>query len=709
MLKFIDTPAIDSDLVHCELEHVSLDDFTSGFSEFLQARNESSDSETRRWLEISAKDRFSSTHRFDLPKWRWKLEHDNPKVAVQDWDGTMKAIGIDSYAYPATSRSEQVGESNMSIQYSAEGRTFPLIPRFQWGDYEAISYCWESDSREKEIYVNETLFQVPKNLEALLRKLRTLPDSKTGMKFWVDALCINQDNIKERNNQVKLMNSIYTQAFAVIVWLGEESHESEKAIDSIASISKSNLDGKDAVFGLGEHWKESHAHRKSEFLALPWDSLLSFFHRTYWRRLWIVQELALNHNMTLFLCGQRQISRSMLLHTCEFFEKHIEAIDYLVAPNLEIEPKSPSPMYGSIWPIIYHVHSLLQTKGKRVGEVGLDTLLDLSRKANVKDVRDKIYGILGLLPSHFSTTIAPNYAPSNSVEEVYTEFARILLSESKRLDSILSWCSYKPNTSMPSWVPDWTAKFSRNHVKRLKDRRASGSRTAEWFISGGCLHVRGIKVGRITGTSFAEYENAPHPSKTSYIHSEVPHSYGDELRHVLSRTLVMDHPSIDVSASVLDIYWTEGENLPLMEAPAEMQMITKNLSWSTFERFRQKNAHFLVFGHQFQQFFPTLREPHNDKLGRENFWAMLITVIASISRKMITTSEGHLGLAPEEVQEDDVVAILYGCNFPVILRACGHRYTIIGESYIHGIMDGEIVEVWEKGDSNHKEEEFILC
>ncbi|PQE26581.1 heterokaryon incompatibility -domain-containing protein [Rutstroemia sp. NJR-2017a BBW] len=603
----------------------------------------------------------------------------------------------------------QGGKSDISIQLSAECPTFPLIPRFQWGDYEAISYCWESDIREKEIYVNGTLFQVPKNLEALLRKLRALPDSRTGMKFWVDALCINQDNIEERNNQVKLMNSIYTQAFAVIVWLGEDLHESEKAIDFMASVSRSNLDGEDAVIRFGEHWKESHTRRTSEFLALPWNSLLSFFDRTYWRRLWIVQELALNHNMTLFLCGKRQISRSMLLHTCEFFEKNIEAIDYLIAPNLEVETKSPSPMYGSIWPIIYHVHSLLQTQGQRVGEAGIDTLLDLTRKAKVKDARDKIYGILGLLPSHFSTMITPNYAASKSVEEVYTEFARILLSDSKRLDSILSWCSYKPNTSIPSWVPDWTSKFSRNHVKRLKDRTASGSRTAQWSVSGDCLHVRGIKVGRVTSTSLSQSENAPLQSKMSDVHKDIPHSYGDELSYALSRTLVMDHASVDVSASVLDIYWTDEQDISSIDSSAEMQMITKNLSWNAFDQFRHKNAKFSVFGRQFQRFFPTSREPQTDKLRRENFWAMLIAVIASIGRKMITTSEGYLGLAPEEVQQDDVVAILYGCNFPVILRACGKRYTMIGESYIHGIMNGEVVEVWEKGKSNYKEEDFILC
>ncbi|KAM3072228.1 hypothetical protein ACMFMG_008685 [Clarireedia jacksonii] len=237
MLESIDQPAVGSGLVHCKL------------NQFLQGSNDSSDSESRRWLEVSAKSSSSSTStpNLELPVWRWELEHDNPKVAVQDWDGTMKAIGIDSYAYPVPSRSETVREPCITIQCPGESCTFTLIPRFNWGDYEAISYCWESDIREKEIYVDETLFQVPENLEALLRKLRALPDSVTGMKFWVDALCINQDNIEERNKHVKSMNVIYTKAFAVIVWLGEGAHDSGKAIDFIASISRSSLDEKDDI------------------------------------------------------------------------------------------------------------------------------------------------------------------------------------------------------------------------------------------------------------------------------------------------------------------------------------------------------------------------------------------------------------------------------------------------------------------------------
>ena len=59
---------------------------------------------------------------------------------------------------------------------------------------------------------------------------------------------------------------------------------------------------------------------------------------------------------------------------------------------------------------------------------------------------------------------------------------------------------------------------------------------------------------------------------------------------------------------------------------------------------------------------------------------------------------GYLGLAPEEVQENDVISIFCGCNFPVVLRPCGDNYLLIGECYVDGIMDGEVVQAKEQGE-----------
>ena len=65
-----------------------------------------------------------------------------------------------------------------------------------------------------------------------------------------------------------------------------------------------------------------------------------------------------------------------------------------------------------------------------------------------------------------------------------------------------------------------------------------------------------------------------------------------------------------------------------------------------------------------------------------------------LGRTFISTSQGMVGLSPEESQTDDLVCIIIGNETPVVLRSCGEGvYTWVGECYIHGIMDGEYMEL----------------
>lgn len=54
---------------------------------------------------------------------------------------------------------------------------------FNWGDFLALSYCWKSDVREKDVLMDGVVVQIPKNLETILQKLRYLPESKSGKHF----------------------------------------------------------------------------------------------------------------------------------------------------------------------------------------------------------------------------------------------------------------------------------------------------------------------------------------------------------------------------------------------------------------------------------------------------------------------------------------------------------------------------------------------
>jgi Heterokaryon incompatibility protein (HET) len=102
--------------------------------------------------------------------------------------------------------------------------------------YEAISYCWADQTPTQLIRCEGEEALVTKNCEAALFRFRPCLENETRL-LWIDSLCINQNDIQERNCQVGLMGEIYAKADQVLIWLGNESggplpHEPQYYIDA---------------------------------------------------------------------------------------------------------------------------------------------------------------------------------------------------------------------------------------------------------------------------------------------------------------------------------------------------------------------------------------------------------------------------------------------------------------------------------------------
>lgn len=76
---------------------------------------------------------------------------------------------------------------------------------------------------------------------------------------------------------------------------------------------------------------------------------------------------------------------------------------------------------------------------------------------------------------------------------------------------------------------------------------------------------------------------------------------------------------------------------------------------------------------------------------------MHLVVLALAGRKLVTNSRGYLWMAPEEALKGDVIAVLCGFNFPVVLCTCGDRRYVFGERYVDGVIDGEFMEAKDRG------------
>lgn len=180
--------------------------------------------------------------------------------------------------------------------------------------YEALSYYWGEISGPippLRIHENGEVrhLRLTRNLESALRNLR---HENSSRRLWIDAICINQEDKKEKSFQIPFMGRIYSLAKNVCVWLGDPSVDSELAFSLIKSILQlSDLD--DLI---------DNKHTDS------WAALSSLMKRDWFSRRWIVQEIAFAKSATVH-CGQTHIDWPDLADAMALFASRAEEISKL--------------------------------------------------------------------------------------------------------------------------------------------------------------------------------------------------------------------------------------------------------------------------------------------------------------------------------------------------------------------------------------------
>jgi hypothetical protein len=93
--------------------------------------------------------------------------------------------------------------------------------------YEALSYTWGAPGFSNDIVLHSSRFKVGRNCFEAIQRLRWKTQSR---RIFIDAVCINQNDVAERNTQVGLMRHVYSQADRVIAWIGEPKENEDNAI-----------------------------------------------------------------------------------------------------------------------------------------------------------------------------------------------------------------------------------------------------------------------------------------------------------------------------------------------------------------------------------------------------------------------------------------------------------------------------------------------
>lgn len=181
--------------------------------------------------------------------------------------------------------------------------------------YEALSYTWGCSELSNIIHVNGCYLGITHNLYSALVDLRYQDRQRV---LWIDAVCIDQKNDKERGHQVGQMGNIYHEANGVIFRLGSGTNVTDAFMESLQRLQKESLRHACRAWSRQDgRWKDLwYSFRPlleeydDELANLQQEGLQEILNRPWFRRVWILQEVALAKAGTLS-CGKKSVSAGL--------------------------------------------------------------------------------------------------------------------------------------------------------------------------------------------------------------------------------------------------------------------------------------------------------------------------------------------------------------------------------------------------------------
>ncbi|KAF5022824.1 hypothetical protein F66182_5118 [Fusarium sp. NRRL 66182] len=548
--------------------------------------------------------------------------------------------------------------------------------------------------------VNNGLFELRPNLHAALKALRQFDAPRV---IWVDAICIDQHNEEERNHQVWQMNTIYSNAEAVDVWLGSATDSSEAGVDFLerfytlvysASSSRLWCSGLGNVSANDRRATAIYPENITSYhdFYAPMLSLLddqkivgdlnhavALLGNTWWRRIWTLQESVLCPNV-LCWCGPRKFPFEYLLYLSYF-------LYYLVNHNIWKGEQIPPDVTLSV---VRRVEDLR----KRMAD---DKLIDLplalytSWNRAASDPKDKIIGLLGLVGRRHD--LRPEY--SWPVEKVYRVAMRAALVEEGDLAclGLISEAREFRNKDLSSWVPDFALHSSTdaNYITSLSkvllrrlifnaSLRPNTIPTIRTEEDDTVLVLKGLQVDHVHVVgSKAPGPHSPNASDVDFT------AWRNSMRTTLRqwRSILPNGGSYLTGESQSLAFWrTVLVDLKQGQHPAPAKtMGPKRLDENDLQQLSSQLDTVEGLEALLATWAACLRPVYRQ-----------LRLIEQFNRRFFITKTGYVGLGPPDLQADDAICVLLGGYVAYALRKSrGEKWCYIGECYVHGIMDGEAV------------------
>jgi len=620
-----------------------------------------------------------------------------------------------------------------------------LIPK-----YEALSYVWGEPQFSRLIWVNEKVLPVTTNLYTALENLR-YPDKPRVL--WIDAICINQNDLIERSEQVLLMKEIYRDANQVLIWLGLQDPDSDLAFDLLESVYTVDDESTESMrkrkgWGIttskdlpseqtrvSNHAEFALNDLQSHHMGALWKT---FSQRSWWKRIWIIQEAVYARDVAI-VCGRRSVrwellerfiksdnsrsgndSQSVQLASSMETAIIIATLRNVLAIGNQKDKDDTGRWYKYshrmleivTGPFMDDTPNTIMPTHEKPFKTTLDSLMVVFETSACTDPRDRIYGLLSLadntsesdilFDNNSESNILPDY--TKSPYAIFEEATRFIFNQSGSPD-LLAYVHRSAQSNMstkvqgqPSWVPDFAA--AREYSTLISSSAPSSLYNSSFGyhfdrrLLNNCtsfLRIRTIECDLITEVLRTVDIYDP-DWKRWFREWEPPDPDSLTLRGAkILRGITR------ISENKDDIYWR-----------TLMLDITRPVGWPARISGRDVIKYRQMFANwSSSQLAIRLRDadkgtPASNLTPVDDFEDILGDHLHGWS--LCRTSEGgRLGWMPNVAREGDTIHVAAGCSLPLILRRKDYMYQLVGTAYVHGIMDGEIVTLkWHERDSGGK-------
>ena len=448
----------------------------------------------------------------------------------------------------------------------------------------------------------------------------------------------------------------------------------------------------------------------SRIMCLPW-----------WTRVWVVQEAVVSP-AAVFLLGSSELPWQAAITGATNFTSHFTGC---CRPGTRPEERKFDVNIEAVHRLLNFTSGILlsfryfQTNHSNE----LLSRLWMMRSKTATDPRDKIYATLGLLRSKKSTMLKPNYTMDTAALYRLVVLDNIICSG--RLDIFMGSRSMD-HTPLPSWAIDWTEPSNKGEEKgQILSEMSKQVYTASLDRKPDFVHhprtdqlqVFGIledivyRIGDI-GEGGYDFHNRIHQMEMLNSWKELIES------STKSGSPYAASSSKDIfwRTTLGDVFLAEGERLSAYNVGDEQgESSIRRIGdddrpiWEHWWAWRNGRI-------ELEDTPPGIEVPEVRNIGSS-------VTRASTGRRLFVTRRGYIGLCPSSGRVGDVVAVLLGGSTPFILSARSKReraleeanselqvqntFVLIGDCYVHGLMDGEALRGEETDDALGVEDIFL--